>query len=79
MCVEVSFGEICQRPAALFRLQHKFVPVNIAKFLIKRVLKNICIQLLLKIIMKKISWKATSHNDHCILNMGVQRPKIGGN
>ena len=23
--------------------------------------------------------KATSHNDHCMINMGGQRPKIGSN
>ena len=28
---------------------------------------------------KKISWKATGHNDHCMINMGSQRPNIGGN
>ena len=34
-------------------LQHRCFPVNIAKFLITPVLKNICIWLLLKIIIKK--------------------------
>ena len=28
---------------------------------------------------KKISWKATGHNDHYMINMGSQRPNIGGN
>ena len=28
---------------------------------------------------KKISGKATVHNDHYLINMGGQRPKIGSN
>ena len=31
------------------------------------------------IIIKRFLWKATSHNDHYIINLGGQRPKIGGN
>ena len=26
-----------------------------------------------------IAFKATGHNDHCMINIGGQRPKIGGN
>ena len=39
-------------------LQHRCFPVNIAKFLITPVLKNICIRLLLKIILKMIYCKS---------------------
>ena len=55
--------------------------MNIAKFLATTVLKNINIQLLLKIIKRIFLGKATSHNDHYMINMGGQRkrPKIGGN
>ena len=31
------------------------------------------------ILIKKILGKATCHNDHCMKNMGGQRPEIGGN
>ena len=61
------------------RLQHRCFPVNIATFLITPVLKNISVQLLLKIIKKIFLGKATSHNDHYIIDMGSQRPKIGSN
>ena len=61
-------------------LQHRYFPVNIAKFLITPVLKNICVRLLLKIIIKKdLLEKPTGHNDHYNINMGGQRPKTGSN
>ena len=28
---------------------------------------------------KSFLGKATGHNDHCMINIGGQRPKIGGN
>ena len=31
------------------------------------------------IIIKRFLGKATGHNDHYMINMGSQRPKIGGN
>ena len=53
---------------------------NIGKFLIIPVLKNSCVRLLLKIIIKKrFLGKATGYNDHYMINMGGQRPKTGGN
>ena len=53
--------------------------MNIATFLITPVLKNISVKLLLKIIKKIFLGKATSHNDHYMVDMGGQRPKIGSN
>ena len=74
-CVEVSFG------TRLKQMQQRCFPVNIAKFLATTVLKNIYIRLLLKIIKSIFLGKATSHNDHYMINMGGQgeRPKIGSN
>ena len=31
------------------------------------------------IIIKRFLGKATNHNDHYMINVGGQRPKIGGN
>ena len=59
------------------RFQHRNFSVNIAKFLPTTVLKNICLLLLLKIIIKSFLQKATGHNDHYMINTGGQRPKIG--
>ena len=61
------------------RLRHRCFPANIAKFLITTVLKNICVRLLLKIIKKRFLAKTTGHNDHYMINMGGQRPKIRNN
>ena len=61
------------------RLQHRCFPMNIATFLITPVLKNISVKLLVKIIKKIFLGKATSHNDHYMVDMGGQRPKIGSN
>ena len=60
------------------RVKHKCFPVNIAKFLITPVLKNMCIWLLLKII-KKFLGKATAHNDHYMISMSDERLKVDGN
>ena len=50
-----GWNKVAARKACNFikkRLQHRCFPVNIAKFLITPVLKNICVRLLLKIIKK---------------------------
>ena len=47
-------------------MQHRCFLVNIAKFLATTVLKNIYIQLPLKIIKSIFLGKATGHNDHYI-------------
>ena len=62
-------------------MQQRCFPVNIAKFLAATVLKNIYRRLLLEIIKSIFLGKATSHNDHYMINMGGQgeRPKIGSN
>ena len=67
------------RPATLLKGEsNTCFPVNIAKFLITPVLKNMCIWLLLKII-KKFLGKATAHNDHYMISMSDQRLKVDGN
>ena len=60
--------------------------MNIEKFLITPVL-NICVLLLTKIIIIIIIIMIiiiiitinSDHNDHYMINMGGQKPKIGGN
>ena len=68
--------------------------MNIEKFLITPVLNNICVLLLTKIIIIIIIIITiiiiimiiiiiitinSDHNDHYMINMGGQKPKIGGN
>ena len=62
--------------------------MNIEKFLITPVLNNICVLLLTKIIIIIIIIIImiiiiitinSDHNDHYMINMGGQKPKIDGN
>ena len=60
--------------------------MNIEKFLITPVLNNICVLLLTKIIIIIIIIMIiiiitinSDHNDHYMINMGGQKPKIDGN
>ena len=57
------------------RLQQRCFPVNIANFLVTTVLKNICVPLLLKMI-KKDFFEKPPVNDHYLIDMDGQRPKI---
>ena len=77
-----GWNKVAGRKACNFnkkRLKHRCFLLNIVTFLTTPVLKNICVRLLLKIKKKTFLGKATGHNDHYMINMGGQRPKIDGN